>query len=126
MKNIIKKSLILFCLSLTPLLTYGQNNISTTIEIDSLTDSKITALIFAEHQKLSVENSLLKEEIASLNELNSLFKKTDSIQNIEIDELTNRVNSDAIKIKKLESSRKNIIKGSCVGGIVLFILGLLL
>lgn len=126
MKNIIKKSLILFCLSLTPLLTYGQNNISTTIEIDSLTDSKITALIFAEHQKLSVENSLLKEEIASLNELNSLFEKTDSIQNIEIDELTNRVNSDAIKIKKLESSRKNIIKGSCVGGIVLFILGLLL
>ena len=126
MKNIIKKSLILFCLNLIPLLIYGQNNILTTTEIDSLTDSKITALIFAEHQKLTVENSLLKEEITSLNELNSLFEQSDSIQNVEINILKDRVNSDAIKIQKLESSRKKIIGGSCVGGIVLFILGLLL
>lgn len=91
-----------------------------------MTDSKVTALIFVEHQKFTVENSLLKEEIISLNEINSIFEQQDSLQNIEINILKDRINSDAIKIKKLESSRKNIIFGSSVGGIVLFILGLVL
>ena len=105
---------------------FGQNNISMTIDKDSLTDSKVTALIFAEHQKLSTENPLLKEQIKSLEELNSLFEKSDSIQNVKIQIYQERVSSDAIKIKKLESSRKAILGGSCVGGVVLFIIGLLL
>jgi len=115
-----------FCLNLIPLWIYGQNSISTNIEKDSLTDSKITALIFAEHQKLSVENSLLKEEIASLNELNTLFEKSDSIQNVELKIYKEKVNSDAKKIEKLKSSQKKTIFASSVGGIILFIIGLIL
>lgn len=98
----------------------------TITEKDSLTDSKITALIFSEHEKLTVENGLLKEQINSLEELNSLYERTDSIQRQEIFIYKERVASDAIKINKLESSRKKILGGSCVGGIILFIIGLIL
>ena len=126
MKITIKKLLILFCLIQIPLTTLGQNNILTITEKDSLTDSKITALIFSEHEKLTVENGLLKEQINSLEELNSLYERTDSIQRQEIFIYKERVASDAIKINKLESSRKKILGGSCVGGIILFIIGLIL
>lgn len=105
---------------------FGQSSTSTIIERDSLSDSKVLALILAEHQKLSIENPLLKDQIKNLEELNLLFEKSDSIQNSEIQILQEKISFDEKKIKKLESSRKSIIGGSCVGGIVLFILGLIL
>lgn len=87
---------------------------------------QVEALIFAEHQKLSNENPLLKQQINSLEELNQLHVKTDSIKTIEINDLKERVASDANKIQRLKSTQKKTILGASVGGIVLFILGLLL
>lgn len=87
---------------------------------------QVEALIFAEHQKLSSENPLLKQQINSLEELNQLHVKTDSIKTIEINDLKERVASDANKIQRLKSAQKKTIFGASVGGIVLFILGLLL
>lgn len=119
MKNIIKKGLILLSLNLIPIAIHSQDSIS-------LSTQQVTALIFAEHQKLSNENPLLKQQIASLEELNQLYVKSDSIQKIEINTYKDKVASDEKKIQQLKSAQKKTIIGSSVGGIVLFILGLLL
>jgi len=87
---------------------------------------QVEALIFAEHNKLLTENPLLKTKIKSLEELNSLYVKSDSIKTEEINIYKEKVNSDAQIIKNLKSSRKKLIGGSFVGGIVLFIIGLIL
>ena len=87
---------------------------------------QVTAIIFAEHQKLSNENPLLKQQIVSLEELNELYVKTDSIRTIEITELKNRVESNNKKIQRLKSTQKKTIFGASVGGVILFILGLIL
>ena len=87
---------------------------------------QVEALIFAEHQKLSYENPLLKQQINSLEELNQLHIKTDSIKTIEINDLKDRVASDANKIQRLKSAQKKTILGFSVGSIFLFILGLIL
>ena len=87
---------------------------------------QLEAIVLSEHQKLSEENPLLKQQINSLEELNQLYVKTDSIQRIEINDFKDRVASDAKKIQQMKSTQKKLIFGSSVGGIVLFILGLLL
>lgn len=112
-----KKQLILLMLSL--LMTIPC--ISQTIQIDSI-QAKQISLIFTEHEKLSKENPLLKEKILSLETLNSLYEESDSLQKEEINVLQDKVVSNNKKIKKLKTSR-NL---SYVGGIVLFIIGLLL
>lgn len=119
MKNIIKKGLILLFLSLYPQIP----SISQTTSADTL---KAIALIFNEHEKLSIENPLLKQQISSLEELNQLYVESDSIQKVEITDLKDRVNSDSKKIQKLKSAKKKILIGSSIGGILLFILGLFL
>ena len=91
--------------------------------LDSI-EIKTTALIFAEHQKLSTENPLLKQQVISLEELVQLYMQSDSLQKEEIKIYEDKVSSDAKKIKKLKSTRKGIIIGSSVGGIVLFLIGL--
>lgn len=91
-----------------------------------MSTQQVTAIIFSEHQKLSNENSLLKQQVFSLEELNKLHLKTDSIQGIEVKELKERVVSDKEKIQKLKSTQKKTILGASVGGVFLFILGLLL
>ena len=83
-------------------------------------------MILNEHEKLSIENPLLKQQVISLEQLNKLCNKTDSIQKIEISELKDKVISDEKTIKKLKSTQKKTLIGSSVGGIVLFILGLIL
>ena len=88
------------------------------------TEVKTLAIICAEHQKLSNENPLLKQQILSLEELNALYVQSDSLQKEELKIYEEKVNSDAKKIKKLKSTQKKIIIGSSVGGIVLLIIGL--
>lgn len=75
---------------------------------------------------MSTENPLLKQQIISLEELNQLYIKSDSIQKIEINSFKDKVASDEKTIQQLKSTQKKTIIGSSVGGIVLFILGLLL
>ena len=119
MKNIIKKGLILLLLNLC----LSIPSLSQTTSADTL---KAISLIFNEHEKLSNENPLLKEQILSLEKLNQLYVKSDSIQKIELNVYKDKVISDDIKIQQLKSSQKKLIIGSSVGGILLFILGLLL
>ena len=119
MRNAIKKGLILLLLSLYPSI----HSISQTTSADTL---KAISLIFNEHEKLTIENPLLKKQIISLEELNQLYVKTDSIQKKEISIYKNKVASDEKKIQQMKSTQKKIIIGTSVGGIVLFILGLIL
>lgn len=79
-----------------------------------------------EHEKLSIENPLLKQQISALEQMNELNLKVDSIRRIEIQDYKNNILSKEKQIKKLESTQKKTILVSSVGGIVLFILGLLL
>ena len=79
-----------------------------------------------EHQKLSNENPLLKQQIKSLEELNSLYVKSDSLQKEEIKIYKFKNSNDEKTIKKLKSAQKKTLLGASVGGIVLFILGLIL
>lgn len=87
---------------------------------------QLEAIVLLEHQKLSNENPLLKQQIKSLEELNQLYEKSDSIQKDEIKLYKTKVASDEKKIQRLKSTQKKTIIGSSVGGIVLFIIGLLL
>jgi len=120
MKNIIKKGLILFLFNLVV-----QIPVLSQITLDSI-EAKETALIFIEHEKLSIENPLLKEQINSLETLNELYIESDSIQKAEINLCKDKIDSNEKQIKKLKSSQKKTIIGSSVGGILLFIIGLLL
>lgn len=87
---------------------------------------QLEAIVLLEHQKLSNENPLLKQQIKSLEEFNQLYEKSDSIQKEEINLYKDKVASDEKKIQRLKSTQKKTILGSSVGGIVLFIIGLLL
>lgn len=87
---------------------------------------KAISLIFNEHEKLSKENPLLKQQVVSLEKLNQLYVESDSIQKEEIELYKDKVASDEKQIRKLKSSRKKIVIGSSVGSVVLFILGLIL
>ena len=120
MKNIIKKGLIILCFNLVvPTVALSQ------ITLDSI-EAKTTALIFNEHSKLSIENPLLKQQINSLEELNQLYVESDSIQKVEISTYKDKVASNEKTIKKLKAAQKRTIFGASLGGIVLFILGLIL
>ena len=119
MKDIIKKGLILLLLNLCLPIP----SISQTTSEDTL---KAISLIFNEHEKLSIENPLLKEQITSLEKLNQLYIESDSLQKEEIILYKEKITSNEKEIKKLKSSKKKIIVGSSVGSILLFILGLIL
>jgi len=87
---------------------------------------QVEAIIFAEHQKLSEENPLLKQQILSLKELNNLYIKSDSIKQSEINLYKDEVNSCEKKIQKLKTSNKKTVLGASISGILLFIIGLIL
>lgn len=116
MKNIIRKGLILFLFNLLlPIPGLSQ------ITLDSI-QSKTLCLILNEHEKLSIENPLLKQQINSLEELNKFYIESDSMRTIQIDLFKDKITSDEKIIKK----QKKLIIGSSVGGVLLFILGLIL
>ena len=120
MKNIIKRLLILFFLNLwTPIFCLSENT------LDSL-EIKTLSIICAEHQKLSNENALLKSEVSLLDKLVSSYMESDSIYREEVLIYQTKVNDDSIKIQKLEKKQKNTVIGSSIGGIILFIIGLIL
>jgi hypothetical protein len=87
---------------------------------------QVEAIIFAEHQKLSEENPLLKQQILSLKELNNLYIKSDSIKQSEINLYKDEVNSCEKKIQKLKSSNRKTVLGASISGLLLFIIGLIL
>lgn len=112
MKRILT-TLFLSLLLMTPCL-------SQTTSEDTL--RKITAIIFVEHEYLTNENSLLKDKIKRLQEVNEICEKTDSVHLEEIKIQNQELTSKDKQIKKL----KNTNKTSILGGVLLFIIGLLL
>ena len=100
---------------------YSQDSVSV-----SKGELKTLCLILNEHEKLSNENPLLKQQITSLEQLNQLYVKSDSIQKIEIETYEDKVANDTKQIQRLKSAQKKTLFSASVGGIVLFILGLLL
>ena len=116
-----KRIVIIFILSLFILESFSQDSIYI-----SNKELKTACLIFTEHEYLSIENPLLKQQIKSLEELNQLYINTDSIQKEEIYIYKEKVASDEKKIQHLKSIQKKSILGFSVGGIVLFIIGLIL
>ena len=109
-----RKQLILFLLLMIPLITFGQNSIQNNTD-RNLSDTTITALIFAEHHKLLIENDLLKEKITNYEKCIELYEQRDSVRREEI----------KIYEKQKKSTKRNVIYTS-VGGVLLFILGLIL
>lgn len=83
-------------------------------------------MICAENQKLLIENPLLKEQIRSLEEINSLCMYADSLHQLELGIYREELISNDKEIQKLKSDKKNIIFGTSLGSIFLFILGLIL
>ena len=116
-----KRIVIIFILFLFILKSFSQDSIYI-----SNKELKTACLIFNEHEYLSIENPLLKQQIKSLEELNQLYINTDSIQKEEIYIYKEKVASDEKKIQHLKSVQKKSILGFSVGGIVLFIIGLIL
>lgn len=111
-------------------LIIGFNFLNSSAQTDSIkisnSEIRTACLIFAEHEKLSVENPLLKQQINSLESLNQLYIKKDSLQREEINLYVDKVVSDEKIIKNLKSTQKKIIIGSSIGGILLLILGILI
>jgi hypothetical protein len=83
---------------------------------------KAISLIFNEHEKLSKENPLLKQQITSLEQLNKYYVESDSIRTSQFNLFKDKISNDEKIIKK----QKNLIIGTSLGGIFLFILGLIL
>lgn len=87
------------------------------------TQTKTLCLILNEHEKLSIENPLLKQQISSLEELNQLNVKKDSLKNEEINIYKDKIASSENQIQQLKSIQKKTFIG--MGGIILIILLLL-
>ena len=120
-----KRQLILLLILVIPLTIIGQNNIQKTTE-KTLNDTTVISLIFAEHQKLIKENSLLTSELDNYKQLLKVQENIDSLRVEEIHSYQEALSNSEKHIKKLKSSRRKLIFGSSVGGIVLFILGILI
>jgi hypothetical protein len=71
---------------------------------------------------LSKENPLLKQQITSLEQLNKYYVESDSIRTSQFNLFKDKISNDEKIIKK----QKNLIIGTSLGGIFLFILGLIL
>ena len=123
-----KKPLIVFLMLLTPLIGFSQTTTLSSTQKESLkTDTvKAVALLLAEHQKLSIENPILKEKVKALEEQNLICEQSNNIKDQEIKIYEEKAASNVTEINKLKNKNKNILVGSSIGGIFLFIIGLLL
>ena len=105
---------------------FSQTTILSNTQKESLKNDsvKVLALILAEHQKLSIENPILKEKIKNLEELNMICEEQSEIKSQEINLYQKKVTSDSLKINKLQNNNKKTIIGSSIGGVLLFVIGL--
>lgn len=84
---------------------------------------QLEAIVLLEHQKLTIENPLLKKQILDYQNLTNLYEKQDSIREEEIQAYKEDTKK---QVRKLKNTQKKIIIGSTLSNIVLFILGLIL
>lgn len=124
-----KKQLIILLLSLLPQIVYSQEIISRsslTKDSGELDTVKIVNIIFAEHNKLSIENPLLKQQIDLQKQINQQTEQSNYLLKQKILLKEDLIENQNKNIKKLKADKKKITISSCVGGIVLFVIGILL
>lgn len=123
--TIMKKLVLVLFIIMLPMITSSSQNISTKIELDSIvlitpSQLKETNLIFAEHQKLLLENSLLYEQVSNYEKANQILTQADSLKSLQLDnyKLLSKSYSDQISTltNKLTKKTKEAICWK-VGGI---------
>lgn len=109
------------------------STISTPIEQDSIvsvkaSDLKYANLIFVEHKKLLIDNTLLLEQVNNFTELNFQLEQIDTLRVQQLEEYRKLTESYSNQIEDLnkEIKKKNaIVKGWQIGGITVSV-GLIL
>lgn len=123
--TIMKKLVLVLFIIMLPMITSSSQNTSTKIELDSIvlvtpSQLKETNLIFAEHQKLLLENSLLYEQVSNYEKANQILTQADSLKSLQLDnyKLLSKSYSDQISTltNKLTKKTKEAICWK-VGGI---------
>ena len=135
-----KRKIAFLVMTLVPIYSFSQTTSSPTMidtihleipvnpsELVSITDKqlKIANLIFLEHEKMFQEIPLLEAKISNLEKIDSIWHHTDSVRSINETNYINTIlnkNTDIQKLKK----EKNILFGTSITGIALFLLSLFL
>ena len=96
-------------------------------ELVSITDKqlKIANLIFLEHEKMFQEIPLLEAKISNLEKIDSIWHHTDSVRSVNETNYINTILNNNTDIQKLKKE-KNILFGTSITGIALFLLSLFL
>lgn len=87
---------------------------------------KTTNLIFSEHEMLLKKVSLLTNQIGALEELNATYVKQDSLRLQEISLYKNAYEDKTLQYNKLNKKYVNYRRWSVAGGVLAFILGILI
>lgn len=117
-----KRTLILsLIIILTKIISFSSNT-SILINPDStvlvqVSDIKYANLIFVEHNKLLLENTLLYEQLDNYKSLNVQLEQINNIKSIQIDELNKNYNYQLEALNKEIKGKNNTIKYWKVGGI---------
>lgn len=125
--------LMIFLIMMLTKITSFSENILIPNETDSIvhvtaSDLKYANLIFAEHNKLLIENSLLTRQIDNLNELNFDLEQIVKLRSQQVIEYRNLNEVNSIKIERLNKELKKAktnIKYWQIGGITVSV-GLIL
>lgn len=135
-----KRKIAFLVMTLVPIYSFSQNTSSPTMidtihleipvnpsELVSITDKqlKIANLIFLEHEKMSQEIPLLEAKISNLEKIDSIWHHTDSVRSINEANYINTILNNNTDIQKLKKE-KNILFGTSITGIALFLLSLFL
>lgn len=135
-----KRKIAFLVMTLVPIYSFSQNTSSPTMidtihleipvnpsELVSITDKqlKIANLIFLEHEKMSQEIPLLEAKISNLEKIDSIWHHTDSVRSINETNYINTILNNNTDIQKLKKE-KNILFGTSITGIALFLLSLFL
>lgn len=135
-----KRKIAFLVMTLVPIYSFSQTTSSPTMidtihleipvnpsELVSITDKqlKIANLIFLEHEKMFQEIPLLEAKISNLEKIDSIWHHTDSVRSVNETNYINTILNNNTDIQKLKKE-KNILFGTSITGIALFLLSLFL
>lgn len=135
-----KRKIAFLVMTLVPIYSFSQTTSSPTMidtihleipvnpsDLVSITDKqlKIANLIFLEHEKMFQEIPLLEAKISNLEKIDSIWHHTDSVHSVNETNYINTILNNNTDIQKLKKE-KNILFGTSITGIALFLLSLFL
>lgn len=135
-----KRKIAFLVMTLVPIYSFSQTTSSPTMidtihleipvnpsDLVSITDKqlKIANLIFLEHEKMFQEIPLLEAKISNLEKIDSIWHHTDSVRSVNETNYINTILNNNTDIQKLKKE-KNILFGTSITGIALFLLSLFL